>query len=210
MNSLRLRRRLFQSTSSSSLYRVRATKQKRKKQKNEYKKIIEFISLGAAALKYRNVVTVKPSITAAGPTMCEYSCHMWWQIWLFAPFHMTGCGSAGVNASCADKKAFRQPFPSHNELWVSFSFFLSFFFFFSFDYMKTSLAIKTHLEPAYETDSGRFSAVGCGASSKQWSRPVGTATTHQPPTFTDPLSTKLDHPPACPPPLPQPREKKKK
>lgn len=89
-------------------------------------------------------------------------------------------------------------------------FFRSFFFsFFSFDYMKTSLAIKTHLEPAYETDSGRFSAVGCGASSKQWSRPVGTATTHQPPTFTDPLSTKLDHPPARPPPLPQPQPREK-
>lgn len=69
-----------------------------------------FISLGALALKYHNVVTVKSSITAEGPNMCEYSCHIWWQIWLFTPFHMTGCGSAGVNASSVDKKALRQPF----------------------------------------------------------------------------------------------------
>lgn len=35
-----------------------------------------YISMGALALKYHNVVTVKPSITAAGPTKCEYSCHI--------------------------------------------------------------------------------------------------------------------------------------
>lgn len=63
-----------------------------------------FISMGALALKYHNVVTVKPSITAARPTECEYSCHIEWQIWPFMQFHITGCGSIGVNASPFDKK----------------------------------------------------------------------------------------------------------
>lgn len=116
-----------------------------------------FISLGALALKYHNVVTVKSSTTAEGPNMCEYSCHIWWQIWLFTPFHMTGCGSAGVNASSVDKKALRQPFCPTMSYGCLF-----------FPPLHEDFSLQNkfpHFKSVYETDSGRFTAVSCRVSS---------------------------------------------
>lgn len=146
-----------------------------------------FILMGAPALKYHNVVAGKPSTGAVRPTMCEYSCHIWWQIWLFAPFHTTGCGSAGVNASTVDKKlsvshsvprwamAVAPPLPS-----------------FSPAPLYEDLSLQNTFQVRVWNWFWSFQCCQLQGIVQQWSRPTAAATAHIPPTFTDLLSAEWD------------------
>lgn len=92
---------------------------------------------------------------------------------------MTGCGSAGVNASPYDKKLSVSPSVPQWAMDVSFFFPIT----------RTPLTTRTHFKSVYETDSGWFAAVSCGASSGI-SYPVPPV--HEPPTLADLVWTKLD------------------
>lgn len=64
---------------------------------------------------------------------------------------------------------------SHNELWVSLFFF----------HYKNTSHYRTHFKSVYKTDSGRFTAVSCGASSNNGPVPLAQLPcTNLPPSMT--------------------------